>query len=192
MPYPEFGKGHHISSLTQLVSRSAPFPRTVAIAVLMGAAMIAIPPGTARADAAPVAAIQLAQAAAPQAPASNAATKPKRETVEQRITKLHKALKITPDEEPKWSAVAQAMRDNAANMEKLVAAKRTTPPQNMTAMDDLKMYQEFARAHVDGLNNLVVSFEALYVTMPDAQKKLADEVFRASAARRRASRAHHQ
>ena len=146
MPYPEFGKGHHMSSLTQLVSRSAPFPRTVAIAVLMGAAMIAMPPGTARADAAPVAAIQLAQAAAPQAPASNAATKPKRETVEQRITKLHKALKITPDEEPKWSAVAQAMRDNAANMEKLVAAKRTTPPQNMTAVDDLKMYQEFASA----------------------------------------------
>jgi hypothetical protein len=158
----------------------------------MGAAMIAIPPGTARADIAAVAAIQLAQAAAPQAPASNAAAKPKRETVEQRIANLHKALKITPDEETKWSAVAQAMRDNAANMEKLVEAKRTTPPQNMTAVDDLKMYQEFAQAHVDGLNNLIVSFEALYVSMPDAQKKLADEVFRASAARRRAARAHHQ
>jgi len=42
------------------------------------------------------------------------------------------------------------------------------------------------------LNNLVVSFEALYVSMPDAQKKLADEVFQASAARRRAARVHHQ
>jgi len=38
------------------------------------------------------------------------------------------------------------MRDNAANTEKLIAAKRTTPPQNMTAVDDLKMYQEFASA----------------------------------------------
>jgi periplasmic protein CpxP/Spy len=181
-----------MSSLTHPVARSAPFARSVAIAALMGAAMIAIPPATARADTAAGAAIQLAQAAAPQTPAAKGATKPKGETVEQRIAKLHKALKITPDEEPKWSAVAQAMRDNAANMEKLVAAKRTTPPQNMTAVDDLKMYQEFAQAHVDGLNNLAVSFEALYVSMPDAQKKLADEVFRASAARRRAARAHHQ
>jgi len=136
-----------MSSLAHPVARSAPFTRTVAIAALTSAAMIAIPPGTTRADTAAGAAIQLAQAVAPQTPAAKGATKPKgRETVEQRIAKLHKALKITPDEESKWSAVAQAMRDNAANTEKLIAAKRTTPPQNMTAVDDLKMYQEFASA----------------------------------------------
>src|SRR5271169_5568794 len=37
----------------------------------------------------------------------------KAETVEQRITSLHAALKITPDEETKWNGVAQAMRENA-------------------------------------------------------------------------------
>jgi hypothetical protein len=72
------------------------------------------------------------------------------------------------------------MRENAADMDKLVAATRTTPPQNMSAGDDLKSYQKFAQAHVDGLKNLISSFEKLYATMPDAQKKVADGVFNTS------------
>ena len=50
----------------------------------------------------------------------------------------------------------------------------------MTAVDDLKMYQKFAQAHIDGLKNLIVSFEKLYAAMPDAQKKIADQVFTTS------------
>ncbi len=69
------------------------------------------------------------------------------------------------------------MRENAANMDKLLAASRTTPPQNMSAVDDLKSYQKFAQAHVDGLKNLISSFDKLYAAMPDAQKKIADAVF---------------
>ena len=69
------------------------------------------------------------------------------------------------------------MRENAAAMDKLVAATRTTPPQNMSAVEDLKTYQKFAQAHVDGLKNLISSFGKLYDAMPDAQKKVADEVF---------------
>ena len=69
------------------------------------------------------------------------------------------------------------MRENAAAMDKLIAANRTTPPQKMTAMEDLKMYQRFAQAHVDGLKNLISSFDRLYAAMPDAQKKIADVVF---------------
>ena len=108
------------------------------------------------------------------------ATESKGETVEQRITELHAALKITPDQEAKWNEVAQDMRENAAAMDKLVAETRKTPPQNMTAVDDLKMYQKFAQAHVDGLKNLLSHFEAFYAAMPDAQKKIADEVFRST------------
>jgi len=48
------------------------------------------------------------------------------------------------------------MRENAAAVDKIVAENRTTPPQNMTAVDDLKMYQKFAQAHVDGLANLII------------------------------------
>jgi hypothetical protein len=62
-------------------------------------------------------------------------------------------------------------------MEKLVAETRLTPPQNMSAVDDLKTYQKFAQAHVDGLKNLISAFEVLYTAMPDDQKKLADHVF---------------
>jgi hypothetical protein len=36
------------------------------------------------------------------------------------------------------------MRENAAAMDKLIAANRKTPPKNMTAVEDLKMYQKFA------------------------------------------------
>jgi hypothetical protein len=65
-------------------------------------------------------------------------------------------------------------------MDKLVAANRTTPPQNMSAMQDLQTYQQVAQAHVDGLKNLTAAFSTLYNAMPDDQKKVADEVFRTS------------
>jgi hypothetical protein len=69
------------------------------------------------------------------------------------------------------------MRENAAAMDKLTASNRTVAPQSMTAVEDLKTYQQFAQAHVDGLKNLA---STLYEAMPDAQKKTADEVFRTS------------
>jgi hypothetical protein len=166
-----------MSSFTLPIAVSAPFARSVAIAALMGATMLASPLSAARADTAANAAIQLAQAATPQSQATAGATETKAETVEQRITNLHASLKITADQEATWNAVAQAMRENAANMDKLVAATRTMPPQNMTAVDDLKSYQKFAQAHVDGLKNLIASFDKLYAAMPDAQKKVADGVF---------------
>jgi protein CpxP len=156
-----------MSSFTHPIAVSAPVVRSIAIAALMGATMLASPLSTARAE----------QAVAPQNHAAAGATETKGETVEQRITNLRASLKITADQEAKWNTVAQAMRENAANMDKLVAANRTTPPQNMSAVDDLKSYQRFAQAHVDGLKNLIASFEKLYAGMPDAQKKIADTVF---------------
>ena len=113
-----------MSSFTHPIAMSAPFARSVAIAALMGATMLASPLTAARADTAANAAIQLAQAAAPQNPAAAGATETKGETVEQRITDLHAALKITPDQDAKWNGVAQAMRENAAAMDKLIAANR--------------------------------------------------------------------
>src|SRR5271165_1048625 len=169
-----------MSSFSSFTHPIVVFARSVAIAALMGATMLASPLIAARADTAADAAIQLAQAGGPQNPAGEGATEGKGETVEQRITTLHTALKITPAEEPLWNAVAQAMRENAAAMDKIVAQARTTPPQNMTAVEDLKMYQKFAQAHIDGLKNLIVSFEKLYAAMPDAQKKITDDVFRTS------------
>jgi periplasmic protein CpxP/Spy len=177
---PRRKKGTTMSPSTHLLSMSTPFARSVAIAALMGATMLASPLTAARADTATNAAIQMAQAATPQNPAAAGATETKGETVEQRIKDLRAALKITPDQDSKWNEVARDMRENAAAMDKLIGANRTTPPQNMTAVEDLKMYQKFAQAHVDGLKNLISSFDKLYAAMPDAQKKIADQVFSSS------------
>jgi protein CpxP len=155
--------------LTHPIALRAPLVRSVAITALLGATMLATPLAATRA---------LAQTAATTAAATS--TETKGETVEQRITTLHASLKITPDEEKSWNGVAQAMRENAAAMDKLVATNRTTPPQSMTAVEDLRSYQQFAQAHVDGLKNLTSAFSTLYDTMPDGQKKNADEVFQTS------------
>jgi hypothetical protein len=100
-----------------------------------------------------------------------------RETVEQRISSLHHALKITPDEETNWTAVAQTMRWNEAAMQKLIADRKAEAPHGATALDDLRTYEKFNRAHVEGLKDLIASFGTLYNAMPDTQKVLADHVF---------------
>ena len=120
-------------------------------------------------------------------PAAAAATSSKPETVEQRIETLKAALKITPDQDKKWQGVAQAMRDNASRMEKLVAEKRRLPPDKTTAVDDLGTYQEFTEARLDGLKHLTSAFKALYDSMTPEQKKNADTVFEKYAPQRAAN-----
>jgi hypothetical protein len=119
----------------------------------------------------------IAQTAPSPPPAVAATTSAKADTVEDRITALRAALKVAPDQETKWNAVATAMRDNAAAMNKLVTAKRAVPPESITAIDNLKNYQDFTQAHLDGLKNITAAFVALYDAMPVDQKKNADIVF---------------
>jgi hypothetical protein len=69
------------------------------------------------------------------------------------------------------------MRDNASHMEKLVADKRKVAPEKTTAVDDLKTYQDFAQAHLDGIKHMSSSFKSLYDSMTPDQKKNADQVF---------------
>lgn len=110
-------------------------------------------------------------------PAAAAATSSKPETVEQRIQMLKTALRITPEQEPKWTAVATTMRDNAGRMEKLVAEKRRQAPEKTTAVEDLRTYQDFAQAHLEGIERMTSAFQALYDTMTPEQRKNADTVF---------------
>ena len=147
-----------------------PLTRSVAVAALLSAPLAAAPFLAAHAQTAPTTQPSTAN------PAATAADE-RAETVEQRITKLHQELKVTPDQEKKWNDVAQAMRDNAANMQKLVSEKKKQAPQEMTAIDDLETYQKFAQQHVDGLKNLTSAFKSLYGSMSDQQKKNADQVF---------------
>jgi hypothetical protein len=141
------------------------FPRSLVAASLIGAAMLAgsLTPS-------------MAQNPSSKPPAAAAATSSKPETVEQRISELKTALKITPDQEKKWQSVATAMRENAAAMDKLVKEKRAKMA-DMTAVEDLKTYRDFTQAHLDGLKNVISAFDSLYDSMPAAQKKNADQVF---------------
>ena len=148
----------------------APMARSFAMASLTGAALLA-------GSVAPTWAQTTDSKDSKTPPAAAAATGTKPETVEQRIVTLKAALKITPDQEPKWTAVAQAMRDSSVQMEKLVATKRAIPPEKTTAVDDLKTYQDFTEARLDGLKHLTSAFKSLYDTMTPEQKKNADTVF---------------
>ena len=169
-----------MSILTHRIAISASMVRSLAIATLLGATFLASPLISARADDGTTAPTQLTPAAVhPTAtPVAAEVTEAKPESIEQRITNLHTALKITPDQEPKWKNVAQSMRDNSTAMQKLSAEKTMQAPQTMTAVEDLKTYEKFAQVHVNGLKSLTSSFEALYKSMPDSQKKVADQVFR--------------
>jgi len=63
-------------------------------------------------------------------------------------------------------------------MQAMITAKKSEPAHDINAVEDLKNYEMFNQAHVDGLKVLISSFEVLYMTMPDDQKHLADDVFR--------------
>jgi LTXXQ motif family protein len=145
------------------------FSRTIAMSALVGASMLAGPLTATAADTVAPAATRAAQEATPR--------ETPRETIEQRIASLHASLAITAGEEADWNGVTRVMRENAVAWEKLVAEKSAKDPASMTAVDDLMTYQKFAVAHVEGLTSLTAAFSTLYQSMPDAQKKIADQVF---------------
>jgi hypothetical protein len=97
-------------------------------------------------------------------------------SVEERIKTLHASLAITPEQEVLWNNVAQVMRDNSKTMEALITA-RSEKAGAMNAVEDFKSYGEITQAHADGSQKFIPVFEALYNSMPDAQKKTADAVF---------------
>ena len=70
------------------------------------------------------------------------------------------------------------MRDNDAVMQDMAAQRKAVDPASITAVEDLRWYEKFAKAHVTGLRKLIVSFETLYGSMPNAQKGVADHVFK--------------
>jgi LTXXQ motif family protein len=110
------------------------------------------------------------------APAQPMQARPKSDAVESRITELKQRLQITPAQMPQWNAVAQVMRDNAQTIRKLVA-ERSQNQKSITAIDDLRSYETLTEAHAKGMKKLLPTFQALYNSMSDQQKKNADLVF---------------
>ena len=110
-------------------------------------------------------------------PAQQKTKASKVDRTEARIKQLHETLKITPAQEDLWKNFIQVMRDNAKTMDEMsiVRAEKT---KTMNALEDLKSYSEIVQAHAEGLKKYVDSFEPLYNSMSEEQKKNADVLFR--------------
>ena len=142
-------------------------------------------PAAAMAQSRQTAAVQGAASPPPAAAASPLAEHPvpgknAEERVERRIKELHGQLQITPAEEPQWNEFAQAMRENARDMDQAFVQRAQQFP-TMNAVQNMQSYEQLSEEHAQRVQKLVPAFQKLYDAMPDAQKRVADQVFRANA-----------
>src|SRR5437764_2582502 len=153
-----------------------PFDRTSRAAAIaaLAAALMMLPRGAgrvnARSDDGTV--LQLAQATR-QGGAKGAAPAPSGGSeVDRDIADLRKQLKIMPQQEPQFNAFAEVLRNNAQELD---AQMRQGSP-NPNAVEELKQAQQFTETQAAGLKRLVPALQALYDTLSDPQKKIADQV----------------
>jgi len=100
--------------------------------------------------------------------------------VERRIKELHTQLRITAAEEPQWNQFAQVMRENARDMDEAFMQRAQQYP-TMNAVQNMQSCEQIAEEHARRVQKLVPVFQNLYAAMPEQQKQLADQVFRANA-----------
>jgi hypothetical protein len=110
-----------------------------------------------------------AAAKAPQAAAGASAES----RMNDRIAQMHKRLKITPAQD----AFAQVMRSNAAATEQAYR-QRATSVETMSAPENLRNFAQIEQARAEGMRNLSTSFDTVYGSLSDEQKKTADAMFR--------------
>ena len=153
-------------------------------------------PAAAMAQPRQTAAVQGAVSPPPAAAASPLAGHPvpgknAEERVEGRIKELHAQLRITPAEEPQWNEFAQVMRENAREMDQAFMQRAQQYP-TMNAVENMQSYEQISEEHAQRVQRLVPTFQKLYDAMPDQQKRLADQVFRANAEKhmQRSAQAH--
>jgi protein CpxP len=161
-----------------------PIARAIAASAILSVFVLASPwqaaAQTTPVPSAPNPSVPVTQAAPAQAAPMHKASRSKMsptDRVEARIKDLHALLRITPAQETQWNAVAQAMRDNTKSMETVIS-ERTQKISTMSAVDDLRSYENLAEAHADGMKKLVTAFAPLYDSLSDSQKKTADTLFR--------------
>lgn len=96
---------------------------------------------------------------------------------EAQIKQLQGALKITEAQKDLWNNLTKVMRENAKDMDALTKDKAENT-KTMNAVEHMKFHSQITEAHLDQLKKLIPSFEALYASMSDEQKKITDTVFR--------------
>lgn len=118
-----------------------------------------------------------ASSAAPTTAAANAHAQKHEDYVEQRIATLRSEMKITDQQTQQWDAFAQTMRDNAKDTDQAFH-ERAQKLATMSADDAMKSYAALAQMHAENMQKLSTAFSALYGTLSDDQKKIADVLFR--------------
>lgn len=118
-----------------------------------------------------------ASSAAPTTTAANTHAQKHEDYVEQRIATLRSEMKITDQQTQQWDAFAQTMRDNAKDTDQAFH-ERAQKLATMSADDAMKSYAALAQMHAENMQKLSTAFSALYGTLSDDQKKIADVLFR--------------
>jgi predicted O-linked N-acetylglucosamine transferase (SPINDLY family) len=121
---------------------------------------------------------QHAQAQAPGGQKSGAAQRqaqPAGNPVEAQLADVKKKLNITAEQQPQFEQFATVVKQNAQAMETMMQQAQQTAKQN--AVDNLKTAATFAQTEADNLKRLVPALEALYASLSDQQKRLADQIF---------------
>jgi hypothetical protein len=97
-----------------------------------------------------------------------------------RIKYLHARLRIMPEQEPLWDTVAETIRNNARDIVPLLRERfRATTSGN--ALDVLQSDEALGEAQLDSLKKFIAVFDALYVSLSENQKKIADAILREGA-----------
>ena len=118
-------------------------------------------------------------AQAANAPAATSDQQPHRDFaahLERRIGHVKSELKITPTQEPLFDTWAQAMRDNAAEMQKNFGDLRATRDQHHTAVDRLETEVQLTQLRVGQDQRLLDAFKPLYASLSADQQKTADHL----------------
>ncbi len=99
------------------------------------------------------------------------------EALERRLAGFHRALGITPAQDPQWEAFASIVRRNAVNMADLLAQSRGRAG-SMSALDQLHFFADSSRRRADDVQRLLPAFEPLYDVMSAEQRATADRIVR--------------
>jgi len=154
--------------MVDAMSRAACHAATIGIA----ATLVLLPLGVvmAKAGTGDGATLQLAQAGPGR---GGAASQAGGSDTDRQIADLKKQLKITPQQEPQFNAFAEVMRNNAQELDALMRQPGSGPP---NAVEEVKRFAQFSETQANGMKRLVPALQALYDSLSDPQKKVADQV----------------
>ena len=96
--------------------------------------------------------------------------------VDARIAFLKAALKITPAQEAQFEKVAQAMHENATEMEKNFQHFRGMRDQHRTAVEQLETRVDMAQHRAQMTERYLTAFKPLYASLSPEQKQIADQM----------------